>query len=120
MSSQRSRRVAAVATEASESLRDMAGTARYRDGRLDINWISRRQMPRHRMLSLDGQWYDRGRLRDMLDRRALERARRPQTRSQTRAGGEQNTVPASRRPMTAAESAAVRDPNPWRLFEDDA
>ena len=83
-----------------ETLRDLAGVMRARNGRLAVDWVSRRQEPRWRMLRLDGQWYDRRRLRALL-------ASRPRP----------EVVPASRRRLSAAELAAVRDANPWRLAD---
>lgn len=50
--------------DASERLRALTGMIRSRNGRLAIDWISRRQMQRYRMLRSPetGQWYDRRRL----------------------------------------------------------
>lgn len=84
---------------AADSLRALARMARARNGRLQINWVSRAQKPRWRMVFLDGQWYERDGLRALLDRRP-----KPEV------------VPASRRRMTNAELRALRDPNPWGLF----
>ncbi len=78
----------------------LARVARARNGRLAIDWISRRQMPRWRMLLVDGQHYDRQRLR-----RLLARAREAQPR-----------LPGATRRLTRAETEAALDPNPWRLF----
>lgn len=72
--------------------------ARYRNGRLATNRVSRTQKPRWRMARLDGEWYDREGLRRWL-------ARRP---------GEPR-VPGSGRRLTEAELAALADSNPWRL-----
>lgn len=74
-------------------LQDAIGTARTRNGRPALDWLSRRSKPRWRMLALNGQWYDRNSLR----------ARRP------------TVVPHSRRPLTEAELATILDPNPWSL-----
>lgn len=86
-----------MATEA-EKLRLIAGVARARNGRLAIDWVSRRQKPRWRMVLLDGQHYNRRRLRELLDRRPAPPA-----------------VPASRRPLRGAEIKDILDPNPWAL-----
>lgn len=87
-----------VSDDAARALRQLTGTARSRNGRLAIDWISRRQVPRYKMVLLDGVWYDRDDLRRVLSRRP-----RPEA------------VPSSRRPLTAGELAGVRDPNPWSL-----
>lgn len=81
-------------------LRAIAGVARARNGRLAIDWISRRQKPRWRMVVLDGQHYNRDRLRRIVDR------------------GRAVIVPRLKRPLTAAEVRAIRDPNPWTLFRN--
>lgn len=83
---------------AAEELRVLAGMARARNGRLEINWISRYEKPRWKMIKLDGEWYDRERLKKMLDRRP-----KPEI------------VPGSRRRLTAAELDVIRDPSPWSL-----
>lgn len=85
--------------DAAEQLRRLARVARKRNGRLAIDWTSRRQKPRWRMVALDSQWYDRARLRDIL-------ARRPTP----------SVVPASRRRLTAAELGLIANTNPWRLY----
>lgn len=82
-------------------LRSIAQVHRSRNGRLQLNWLSRRALPRYKMLALDGQWYDRRRLRDRL--------------RSDRAAGRRLVVPHSARALTAAELAAVADVNPWSL-----
>ncbi len=76
-------------------LQNLAGTARTRNGRLAINWQSRRSMPRWRMVPLNGQWYNRGRLRATVQRRPK--------------------VPHSGRALTAEELANALNTNPWSL-----
>lgn len=85
--------------DVAERLRELAAAARARNGRLAIDWLSRAQKPRWRMVWLDGEWYNRARLRRDVDARPRAPA-----------------VPASRRPLTPAELADLRDPNPWGLF----
>lgn len=85
--------------DAAEQLRRLARVARKRNGRLAIDWVSRRQKPRWRMVGLNSQWYDRGRLRDLL-------AGRPTP----------SVVPASRRRLTARELENIANTNPWRLY----
>ena len=84
---------------AAEKLRLIAGVARARNGRLAIDWISRRQKPRWRMVLLDGQYYNRRRLRELLDRRPAPAA-----------------VPASRRQLRDPEIEDIVDSNPWGLY----
>ena len=79
-----------------DTLRVLTRAARARNGRLAINWISRRQRPRWRMLRLDGDWYDRAALQALVRRRGAQ-------------------VPATRRALTAAELQELEDPNPWGL-----
>jgi hypothetical protein len=76
-------------------VRDLAGTHRTRNGRLAVNWFSRRSKARWRLVPLDGQWYDRARLRG-----AVAKNRR---------------VPHSMRPLTAEELADVLNAAPWSL-----
>jgi len=83
-----------------ERLRVLAGVLRARNGRLAIDWLSRRQKPRWKMVALNGQWYDRDRLQRELKTRPPPAA-----------------VPASRRRLTQAELGALSDPNPWRLYD---
>ena len=85
--------------DVAEQLRVLAGVARARNGRLEINWISRTQRPRWRMVFLDGRWYERESLGRLLDRRPSP-----------------ERVPASRRQLTTEELWKLRDPNPWRLI----
>lgn len=84
---------------AAEELRRLARVARKRNGRLEIDWISRRQKPRWKLIPLNSQWYDRRRLRNLLDRRPKP-----------------SVVPASRRRLTQREIDDVQNDNPWRLF----
>lgn len=84
---------------AAEELRVLAGMARARNGRLEINWISRYEKPRWKMIKLDGEWYDRERLKKLLDRRP---------KPEIVPGG-------SRRKLTAAELSLIRDTTPYSL-----
>lgn len=85
-----------VARAAATRLAEQAGVARYRNGRLEVDWLSRALLPRWRMVRLDGQWYERRALRDAV-----------------RGGASQ--VPATRRRLTAAEVADAVDDAPWSL-----
>jgi hypothetical protein len=87
-----------TATNAARSLSAALGMARTRNGRPELDWFSRAQVPRWRMLRLNGTWYGRDALRRHLDRR----------------GGEPR-VPVTRRVLTPREVAEVMDPNPWTL-----
>jgi len=82
-------------------LRGITQVHRTRNGRLQVDWLSRRSLPRYKMLALNGQWYDRRRLRDRI--------------RSDRAAGRRLSVPHSSRALTTAELAAATDPNPWSL-----
>ncbi len=96
------KRVQYMSSSEADRVRDLVGIARYRNGRLGVNWLSRRQMPRWRLVSLNGTSYSRDGLRRRLE--MLEKLDRDLI------------VPVTRRLMTARELAAIRDPNPWSLF----
>lgn len=81
-----------------ERLRVLTGAARTRNGRLAIDWLSRAQKPRWRMLALDSQLYNRERMRQRI------------------ATTQRTVVPSTSRPLTARELAAALNTNPWRLF----
>ena len=97
-------------------MRELTGVRRSRNGRLAIDWLSRRQKPRWRMLSLDGQMYDRDRLRDRVRQRVAQtRVATAAAAGATAAGATAAVVPSTSRPLTAEEVAAVMNTNPWRL-----
>ena len=73
---------------------------RARNGRLAPDMLSRRMQARWRMLFLDGQYYDRARLRRVV----------------TRVGRARAVVPDSRRRMDASNFLALDDANPWRVL----
>lgn len=79
-------------------LQNTTQTSRVRNGRLAINWLSRRAIARWRMIPLDGQWYDRGRLK-----------------ASVRAAAGPEAVPHSRRKLTPAELRNVMNSAPWSL-----
>jgi hypothetical protein len=83
------------------ALKGIAEVHRTRDGRLAVNWLSRREVARWRMLALNGQWYDRGRLRQRV--------------SSNTSQGRVAVVPHSSRRMTNAEVAEALNLNPWSL-----
>lgn len=85
--------------EVARRLKELAGVARSRNGRLAVNWLSRQQKPRWRMVRMDSEWYDRDRMRDWTIRRG-------------------EFVPVSRRALTVAELVDLRDPNPWGLLRN--
>jgi hypothetical protein len=74
----------ALATRADDN---DSGVARYLDGRLGDDRLSRREVARWRLVRLDGVWYDRARLAAQMRLAASRR------------------VPHSRRLLTPAESA---------------
>lgn len=76
-------------------LKAIAEVHRTRDGRLAVNWLSRRSKSRWKMVALNGQWYDRQRLRDRVKNRPV--------------------VPHSSRRLAEAELAEILNLNPWSL-----
>lgn len=83
------------------ALKGIADLHRTRDGRLAVNWLSRREVARWRMLAMNGQFYDRGRLRERVRSNARQ--------------GRVPAVPHSSRRMTNAEVAEALNANPWSL-----
>lgn len=78
----------ALATRADD---DDSGVARYLNGRLADDRMSRREVARWRLVRLDGVWYDRRRLADALRLAATRR------------------VPHSRRLLTPADELELGD-----------
>ena len=78
-------------------VRNIARVKRYRNGRLAVDVMSRRQKPRWRMLMMNGDWYDRDSLR-----------------AEMRAMG--HFVPQTRRALAQAEVAHIQNSEPWRLM----
>ncbi len=85
----------ALATRADD---DDTGLTRYLNGRLADDRLSRRQVPRWRLVRLDGVWYDRARLAERLRSEAAARRR---------------AIPHSRRALTPAEIARLESPRPY-------
>lgn len=85
-------------SDAAEQVRQLAQVARARNGRLAVDWISRGQKPRWKMLPFDGSWYNRALLRELV-------ARRPKP----------FLVPGAARPLRPDELSRVSDAHPWRL-----
>lgn len=85
-----------IARAAATNLASTAGMARFRDGRLEPDWLSRDLRPRWRMVRLNGQWYNRNQLRNRVAGRGAQ-------------------VPATRRELTNQELANVTNTNPWSL-----
>lgn len=83
-------------------MRVVTGVRRTRNGRLAINRLSRTAKPRWRMILLDGQWYDRNRLRALV----IDAQR----------AGRRTVVPHSLRNLTPAELANATDLQPWTLL----
>lgn len=71
---------------------------RKRDGRMEIDYFSRRLQPRWKLIKIDGVYYDRKSLANWLLTRGA-------------------SVPTSRRPFTAKELENIRDPNPYGLLK---
>lgn len=89
------RRNAARLRQDLAALRDAMDLHRTRNGRPAINWMSRRTLPRWRMVPLNGQWYERGRL--------------------ARAVTQSPSVPHSRRRLTPAELRNATNTEPYSL-----
>lgn len=79
-----------------ENLRDAAQVHRTRDGRLEMDRLSRTLRPRWTMIRMNGAYYDRKSLAGWL----LSRGK---------------FSPATRRPLTAAEIANVENANPYGI-----
>lgn len=88
----------------SERLRVLAEMARARNGRLAVDWFTRAQIPRWKLILLNGQWYERERLRQRLERSRGAANRRL-------------TVPATGRRLTNAEIEDASNTSPWRLYD---
>lgn len=101
-------------SKTAKNLQELTGVRRSRNGRLAIDWLSRRQKPRWRMVALDGQLYDRDRLRDRLQDRLRQRGTNTAATVVNRAAV--TVVPSTSRPLTPQEVAEVMNANPWRLF----
>ena len=80
-----------------ENLRDAAQMHRTRDGRLDMDQLSRTMRPKWTMIRMNGAYYDRKGLAGWL----LSRGK---------------FSPATRRPLTPAEIADVENANPHGIY----
>ena len=71
---------------------------RYRNGRLELEYFSRQQLPRYALIKLDGNLYGLNSLKTYLK--------------------ERNTtiVPKTRRQLTPAELAMIFNKNPYRIL----
>ena len=78
---------------AAAQLAAAVGVVRLRNGRLEVDRLSRALRPHWRMVQLNGQWYDMESLRDATH------------------------VPATRRRLTPAELELLRNPAPWALAD---
>ena len=87
--------------ETAEWVRELLELHRARNGRLAPDMLSRRLQARWRLLFLDGQYYDRARLRRLVERVGRARA----------------VVPDSRRRFGPSDWEALDDPSPWRVRE---
>lgn len=79
------------------NLKNAAQVHRTRDGRLDMNRLSRTARPRWTMIRMNGAYYDRKGLANWL----LTRGK---------------FSPETRRPLTAAEIANVENTNPHGIY----
>ena len=74
--------------------------ARYLNGRQALNWLGRRMKSRWRMVSLDGEWYDRTAIKTWISARTQR--------------GLAVHVPHSKKAFTAADLQKIYDPFPFR------
>ena len=81
-----------------KNLQDMLEIHRYRNGRLEIDYFSRKMSPKFSLIHLDDKYYDRNSLKKYI----MEQA--------------SNTVPESLRVLSAKEKANVSNKNPFRIF----
>lgn len=70
---------------------------RTRNGRLEMDYLSRTLMPRWKMVRIDGVYYDRKALADWLVRRGPH-------------------APSSRKALSADVIADLRNATPYRIF----
>jgi hypothetical protein len=80
-----------------KNLKNAAEMHRTRDGRLDMDQLSRTMRPKWAMIRMNGAYYDRKGLAEWL----LSRGK---------------FSPATRRPLTRAEIADVEDANPHGIY----
>lgn len=83
-----------------------AGMHRTRNGRLEVDQLSRRLQPRWKMVRVDGRWYDRRALAAwLLGHPGLATV---------------PYAPASRAGIARNQVAAITDANPYRLWPPPA
>jgi len=71
---------------------------RYRNGRLELEYFSRQQLPRYSLINLDGVLYARNSLKNYLKERNV------------------SIVPKTRRPLTKEERNMVFNNTPFRIL----
>ncbi|APC25778.1 hypothetical protein BST79_gp265 [Only Syngen Nebraska virus 5] len=81
-----------------KKLQNMLEIHRYRNGRLEIDYFSRKMSPKFSLIELDGKYYDR----DSLKKFVAEQA--------------SNIVPESLRVLNSKEKANVNNKNPYRIL----
>ena len=77
---------------------DILNIHRYKNGRSEIDYFSRKLRPRHTLIEIDGKFYDR----DTLYKRIVDTA--------------SNIVPMNLRALTAKERKNAKNINPWGIF----
>ena len=81
-----------------KKLQNMLEIHRYRNGRLEIDYFSRKMSPKFSLIELDGKYYDRDSLKKFVTEQAS------------------NIVPESLRVLNSKEKANVNNKNPYRIF----
>ncbi|ABT15079.1 hypothetical protein NY2A_B680L [Paramecium bursaria Chlorella virus NY2A] len=81
-----------------KNLQNMLEIHRYRNGRLEIDYFSRKMSPKFSLIELDGKYYDRNDLKKFI----IEQG--------------STIVPESLRALNSKEKAIVNNKNPYRIF----
>jgi hypothetical protein len=81
-----------------DTLASMAEMHRMRDGRLEVDYLSRELMPRWKLVKVDGVWVERKALSNWI----LSRGK---------------ISPKSRKPLSADELREATNSEPYRIFQ---
>ena len=80
-----------------KKLQNMLEIHRYRNGRLEIDYFSRKMSPKFSLIELDGKYYDRNSLKKFIEEQS-------------------NIVPESLRVLNTKEKTNVKNKNPYGIF----
>lgn len=81
-----------------KNLQNMLEIHRYKNGRLEIDYFSRKMTPAFSTIELNGKYYDRNGLKKFIAEQGS------------------NIVPESLRALNSKEKANVNNKNPYRIF----